>query len=74
MPGMSISAIVAFEWKRYAQATSTITARQPPTISRSRPKDRLHRIYPLVQSKSYRIQLDFSAPTDTPLALARNVP
>ena len=37
-------------------------------------KDRLQRIYPFVQSKLYRIQLDFSAPTDTPPALARNVP
>jgi hypothetical protein len=27
--------------------------------------DRLQRIYPFVQSKLYRIQLDFSAPTDT---------
>ena len=75
MPGMSISGIAVFDRKQVGPGKEHHGGQAATDDQPLLPKDGLQpEIYPFVQLKSYRIQLDFSAPTDTPFALARNVP
>src|SRR6266851_4701138 len=51
MPGISMAGIAALVWRRYNQARTTMAARQPPMINRSRRRIDSIKIYAFVQLK-----------------------